>query len=168
MGRVLAMLPPAMVDRAAMAVAWRLEADPDPSLAEPLAEAVGRRLRRAFVASVGGLGGVQTAALVPFRCRVEDSPAAVTGRLAGRSSSIAVTVAPSWLAHVWARQVTLVGGATVLAVAERDGGLEATLLEWRPAASGLEPRLRTVPVVHRDGRWVELGVGAARAAAGQG
>ena len=156
MGRVLALLPPAMVDRAAMALAWRLETDPDPSLDEPLAEAVARRLRRAFVASVGGVGGVQTAALVPFRCRVEGGSAspAVSGRLAGRSSSVVVTVAASWLAHVWARQVTVVSGAMVLAADEREGGLDTTVLEWHPAAGGLEPRLRTVTVVHRDGGWV--------------
>jgi hypothetical protein len=155
MGRVLAVLPPALVDRAAMAVAWRLEAEPDPSLDEPLAEAVGRRLRRAFVASVGGLGGVQTAALVPFRYRVErGSPApAVTGRLAGRSSSVVVTVGASWLAHVWARQVAVVGGAMVLAADEDVDGLATVVLEWCPAAGGLEPRLRTVAVEHRDGRW---------------
>jgi hypothetical protein len=155
MGRVLAMLPPTMVDRAAMAVAWRLEADPDPSLDEPLAEAVGRRLRRAFVASVGGLGGVQTAALVPLRWRVEgrSHPPAVTGRLAGRSSAVVVTVGASWLAHVWARQVTVVEGAMVLAATEREGGLDTTMLQWRPAGGGLEPHLRTVSVEHVDGRW---------------
>jgi hypothetical protein len=169
MGRVLAMLPPTVVDRAAMALAWRLEADPDPTLDEPLAEAVGRRLRRAFVASVGGLGGVQTAALVPFRYRVERGrqPPSVTGRLAGRSSSVVVTVDASWLAHVWARQVTVVGRAMVLAAEEGDGGLDVTVLEWCPAAGGLEPRLRTVGVEYQDGRWRRLPGQGSGAAAGR-
>lgn len=158
MGRVLAELTPALVDRAAMSVCHRLAAGDgpaDPVLDDAVGEAVRRRLRRAFVTSTASIGhGARTAALIPFRCVVEPGATpSVAGRLSGRTSSVEVGVPSTWLADVWALGAATVDGALVLSASLDDAGLDVTVVEWSGPAMRLAPRLTSERARFADGGW---------------
>jgi len=130
-------LPHELLDRAAGSVvdaADRSDWDVEPQLVTHVAEAVRLRLRRAFVASLGGqMGQVRSAALVPFRGLVGMAvEPALEGRLAGRGSSAVARVQPSWLSRVWARGVAVHEGRLTLDAVEVAGIVTLRQVEWTP------------------------------------
>lgn len=132
-------LPHELLDRAAGAVvdaADRSGWDVEPPLVTHIAEAVRLRLRRSFVASLGGqLSQVRSAALVPFRGLVGMAvEPEIEGRLAGRGSSAIAMVQPSWLSRVWARGVAVHEGRLTLDAVEVAGIVTLRQVDWVPEA----------------------------------
>ena len=138
MGRFLTEFPAPFVERAAIAVA---EAG-DPAVEHHVQEATKRRLRSAFVESLMAVRSfVGTPALVPVSCRVlETGSPAIEGRLAGRSSQVALSVTRDWLVDVWAAQRSLVNGALVLGADKS----RVLAVKWEPSGDGLVPKTELV------------------------
>ncbi|MFN0091952.1 MAG: hypothetical protein ACKVWR_17055 [Acidimicrobiales bacterium] len=131
MGRVLAAFPPAMLDRAALAVAERARRGQAAELVPHLEAAVRVRARSAFARSlIGWRDYARPAPLVPFTCRVGAGAPSAAGLLRGRASWAEVTLQPTWLLDVWARGLAVVDGWFVTSAAP-DGA--ATVVRWRPA-----------------------------------
>ncbi len=152
MGQFIHRFPRPWLDRAASAVAESVAngsgviCDQAPGL---LPAAVAHRLRRAFVASVGGrymtLGA---AALVPLTISVDDTrPISVTGALTGAHRAVTITVGARWLYRVWAAGASNVGGHLVLGAEPVDAApghqLRAVIVTW-PALDTAQLEERTL------------------------
>ncbi len=124
-----------------------------------LADAVGQRLRRAFVDSVGGRHlSVGAAALIPLAINVGGPEApSLRGALTGPGRGVELIVDGSWLHRVWAAEAAVIDGDLVLAVDPPKTGLGpaiATIVEWRrDGAAGAAPHLERRPVTFANGRW---------------
>lgn len=167
MGRFVHRFPRPWLDRAAAAVAETI-IDGDgvictnaPGL---LRVAAAQRVRRAFVASIGGSGvaglSLGAAALVPLSVAVgSDGPdaAAITGTVTGAGRSISITVDERWLHQVWAAGAAVVDDRLVLALtgANAVDGVQAlaTVVEWEDGS----PSLTSRKAGFDGGRWALRG-----------
>lgn len=154
MGRFLTQFPEPWLDRAAAQVAEHMiDGDGVVCLKAPvlIPQAVARRVRRAFVLSVGGRQiAFGAAALVPFRPTVGDRIApAVAGEIKGRSSWATLSVDQRWLFEVWGAGASVVDGRLVLAMS--DG--EASVVDWQEVDGRWTPRLLDVSITHDGDRW---------------
>ena len=130
---------------------------------EKVGSVYARRLRKAFVTSVGGrqvaLGG---AALVPFRPVIDPAQPFVEGVIHGRASQVMIGVAQRWLFDVWGTGAAVVDGHLVLAVERRGLQAEATIVVWDKMEGGRsDPTIEKRPLVQDGASWR---LGNARAA----
>lgn len=154
MGRFLTQFPEPWLDRAAAHVAENMiDGDGVVCARAPalIPHAVARRVRRAFVLSIGGRQiAFGAAALVPFRPSVGQHVApAIDGEIKGRSSWATLSVDQRWLFDVWGAGASVVDGHLVLAL--RDG--EATAVDWRQIDGRYVPRLVAAGIVHDGQTW---------------
>lgn len=158
MGQFLTSFPAPWLDRAAATVAESLI---DGSgvvcnrAADLLPPAVARRLRRAFVTSVGGrqvaLGG---AALVPFQPVIDPTEPFAEGVIRGRASQVRIGVEQRWLFDVWGAGVAVVDGHLVLDVQHRSPKAQATIVVWdRADSGGVHPRVEQRLLFHDGADW---------------
>ncbi|MGF1599635.1 MAG: hypothetical protein ACFCVK_22435 [Acidimicrobiales bacterium] len=129
MGRFVLSFPRPFVDRAAGAVAEAVtEGDGVACRGAPalVPAAIAGRLRRAFVAAVGGRQlAVGAAALVPLRITVVPGEPGVAGALTGDERGVDLVVSPTWLHRVWAAGAAVIGGHLVLRLGPAGGPGEA-------------------------------------------
>ena len=154
MGEFVVSFPGPWLDRAAVEVARRVVtgAGVACSLAPGLLdEAVARRLRQAFVRSLGGRGrATGVAALVPLRPLVGTGVApAVAGSVRGRASRVDITVDRRWLVDVWGRGAAVVEGQLVLALEDR----RAQVVRWAPDGGALVPVLEDHELAGDESGW---------------
>lgn len=122
-------------------------------------QAVANRLRRAFVASVGGRQlSWGAAALVPLHIRVDAvGVPSISGRLTGPGRGVHLTVAPTWLHQVWGAGAAVVDGHLVLALGEReDDRHDSVVAAWTPhhePGSGAVATTETRMLAPRGDRW---------------
>jgi hypothetical protein len=158
MGEALVELPPALLDRAALAVAQGVidGGRPDDSyVCAQLDEAVRRRVRRAFVRSLATSalpGG--SAALTPLRCEVRDGAPRVDGQVSGRAGMVEMRVSRSWLVEVWGTGLAHLDGLLVLEARLDGADVEFGAVTWRPSPEGLRPEPRRAQAHHDGRRWV--------------
>jgi hypothetical protein len=144
MGHFLDQYPPTWHDRAAATVAEAIVEGPGvicPHGPRLLPEAIANRLRRSFVASVGGDQlSVGAAALVPLAITVDDgAEVSIGGALNGPDRGVAINVSTAWLHRVWGAGASLAGGRLVLD--RHDRGL--TIVTWSDQGGILVPRTMT-------------------------
>ncbi len=152
MGDALVRLPHGLQDRAALAVARRViaaGAGTDPLLAGWLTTAIRLRARSAFVRSLAAHAPwCRPAALVPLALGVSwaaEARPAISGRLAGRSSSVELALSLGWLAEVWGRGLAVSNGRFVAGVDQRgDGSLVGQIVRWQPDGDGVRAVLDEV------------------------
>jgi hypothetical protein len=117
-----------------------------------LVAAAAQRLRRAFVASIGGqLVSWGAAALVPLRVSIDGGRApTVSGTARGPGRAVALSVGPQWLHQVWGAGAAVVDGQLVLAIDSGVQGDRALIVQWEPGSSissGQQPR---ATLAHRN------------------
>lgn len=159
MGQFLEQFPLEWMDRAAAQVA---EADLEgdgvicTDATGHIVDAVGVRLRRAFVNSVGGRHvTIGAAALVPLTITVDpDAAPAASGALSGRERGLTLTVAPSWLHRVWAADAHIIDGYLIVDLTPTaPRAALATRVDWQTRDGVAYAMVGTTPVVHTDQGW---------------
>lgn len=158
MGRFLHRFPRPWLDRAAATVAETI-IDGDgvvcANAAALLEVAATQRVRRAFVASVGGSSRTAlsfgAAALVPLTVAVRHGETAVVGRLSGPGRAVSITVDERWLHQVWAAGASVIDDRLIVAL---DATVDppqtvAIVVEWEHD----EPVLHRMVARHDQAGW---------------
>lgn len=164
MGEFLHRYPVPWIDRAAASVGLAVaEVDGVACLDAPrlLSAAVAQRLRRAFVASIGGRQlALGAAALVPLRISVTSGAApSINGALIGPDRGVDLAVDRSWLHRVWAGAATVIDGSLVVAIESDehrspDTTALASMVIWRQSGDrGWRPSIEQRVVRYVDGSW---------------
>jgi hypothetical protein len=69
--------------------------------------------------------------LIPFRCEVNDDiTPTITGVLAGKNSEVLLTLRPSWLNRVWARNLAIYKKRLTIDAVSKDNELYLSQVEW--------------------------------------
>lgn len=157
MAQFLTRFPAPWLDLAAAGVAEAVIDGPGVTCdraADLFPPAIARRLRKAFVTSVGGrqvaLGG---AALVPFRPVVDPVEPFAEGVIQGRASQVTIGVGQRWLFDVWGAGAAVVDGHLVLGVERHDQQSEATIIVWHTDGRRAEPTIEQRPLLRHGNAW---------------
>ncbi|MEC9316341.1 MAG: hypothetical protein VX795_04220 [Actinomycetota bacterium] len=148
MGEASVTLPHEFLDRAMATVVDAADQrgwDVNPALSRHLAEATRLRARRAFVKALSNQRpAIPSPALIPFRCQIEllEEPQ-VRGCLAGRDSSVEISLHPHWLSRVWARGVAVYDGRFTVNASETKDSVVLTQVHWTGNESKLDPHITT-------------------------
>lgn len=145
MGRFLHRFPRPWLDRAAAAVSESIvdgEGVVCDHAYQLVCNAAAQRVRRAFVASVGGPSSsglsLGAAALVPLAVEVRAGAPTIGGRLSGPDRGVTIGIDDRWLHAVWAACAAVIDGQLVL---ELDGAGAATVVSWKAGEPATETRV---------------------------
>ncbi|MFO4631471.1 MAG: hypothetical protein ACJ05G_03905 [Actinomycetota bacterium] len=128
-------LPHEFLDLAAVTVLAQADEglrDLDEYLFAHSALATQMRSRRSFVLTLQAHeSSFKSPALIPFRCEVNDDiTPTIAGVLAGKNSEVLLTLRPSWLNRVWARNLAIYQKRLTIDAVSKDNELYLSQVEW--------------------------------------
>ncbi len=128
-------LPHEFLDLAAVTVVAQADEglrDLDEYLLTHSTHAVQMRSRRSFVLTLQAHeSSFRSPALIPFQCLVNnDVTPTITGVLAGKNSNVLLTLRPSWLNRVWARNLAIYEKRLTIDAVSQEHKLYLSQVEW--------------------------------------
>ena len=107
------------------------------------------RSRRSFVLTLQAHeSSFRSPALIPFQCLVNnDITPTITGLLAGKNSNVLLTLRPSWLNRVWARNLAIYERRLTIDAVSQENTLYLSQVEWiYTATNTYTPQVRITKI----------------------